>query len=615
MAYGWGYRGTVGHEAGAMVPGALLGMVLCLGSGRPDLHRRAVAAGLFGAVGWAWGGSLSYMEQTCYVLSYSWVDVLYGYAMLFFLGALWAGVGGAVLGLALTEPRSELERLARPFTAVCAAFFAAYLYFLLLPAQAEAYQTLTVRAFHDGDWLAATITLAVSGVYWLLRRKDRSAAALLFWGAVAWWVGYLALTKFGGLRLAPLHRSEGWGGIVGVLAVLVLYLIRRRNRAALLLCLYGILGGGLAFMLAVFIRHPLVVHWGPFQGAWPQWRIAEDSFGFLMGLAMALGVRRLLRGGLVPPVEDRPSAPLDVYAVFVMLVVLPWMNFRRHAAPWLARADASGTEPLLGVPMVGWVVLIAALATAPILYVLWNYLRGRRRFVPASAYGKGATVTLVLVWLTVVGYAVHEVPNAANLSGHLLLWIPAAVATGLLLLHARGAAQATAPVETTVTASSVRWSVGKGYACLWAMVPVLLCLVTILSMALQNGPLEGMARKRFGPEAYWRQTARLMGTWRVVGTADQLKGPIVRTENTSLKALEFDQNRNVNATMPSGELVRTHQWFLKNQYTWLRWNAKSGERAERAEVPLEFHDRQLYVAQPPGGSPGGGYLVLERVGG
>ena len=26
MAYGWGYRGTVGHEAGAMVPGALLGL-------------------------------------------------------------------------------------------------------------------------------------------------------------------------------------------------------------------------------------------------------------------------------------------------------------------------------------------------------------------------------------------------------------------------------------------------------------------------------------------------------------------------------------------------------------------------------------------------------------
>ena len=64
MAYGWGYRGTVGHEAGAMVPGALLGLMLCLGSRRLDWHRRAAVTGLFAAVGWAWGGSISYMEQT-----------------------------------------------------------------------------------------------------------------------------------------------------------------------------------------------------------------------------------------------------------------------------------------------------------------------------------------------------------------------------------------------------------------------------------------------------------------------------------------------------------------------------------------------------------------------
>ncbi len=56
MAYGWAYRGTVGHEAGAMIPGALLGLVLCLGSGRLDWHRRAAVVGLFAAVGWAWGG-------------------------------------------------------------------------------------------------------------------------------------------------------------------------------------------------------------------------------------------------------------------------------------------------------------------------------------------------------------------------------------------------------------------------------------------------------------------------------------------------------------------------------------------------------------------------------
>src|SRR5690606_16001669 len=59
MAYGWGYRGIVGHEGGAMVPGALLGLAVCLGSARLDWHRRAAVAGLFGAVGWAWGGSFS----------------------------------------------------------------------------------------------------------------------------------------------------------------------------------------------------------------------------------------------------------------------------------------------------------------------------------------------------------------------------------------------------------------------------------------------------------------------------------------------------------------------------------------------------------------------------
>jgi len=101
MAYGWGYRGIVGHEGGAMVPGAMLGMALCLGSGRPDWYRRAAVAGLLGAVGWAWGGSLSYMEHTLYAVSDSFPDVLYGYTMLFFLGALWAGIGGGVLGLAI----------------------------------------------------------------------------------------------------------------------------------------------------------------------------------------------------------------------------------------------------------------------------------------------------------------------------------------------------------------------------------------------------------------------------------------------------------------------------------------------------------------------------------
>jgi hypothetical protein len=614
MAYGWGYRGTVGHEAGAMVPGALLGLALCLGSGRLDWHRRSAVAGLFAAIGWAWGGSLSYMEQTLYALSDSFVDVLYGYAMLFFLGALWAGIGGGVLGLALTESRSELERLIRPFTAVCAAFLAVHLYFLFVPGHAEAYETFTVGEFHDTDWLAAAITVVVSGAYWLLRPKDRPGTALLFWGAVAWWVGYLGFTKFGGLRLAPLHRSEGWGGIAGVLTVLVLYLVKRQNRAALMLCFYGILGGGLGFALAVFIRHPLAVQWGPFKGSWPQWRVAEVSFGFFMGLAIALGAHRLVRGRLAPPQEDTPRASLDVCAVFVMLVALTWVNFRRHAAPWLAKSDASAAAPFLGIPGWGWYVFGGALATMPLLYGLNQYLRGDRQLVPQSAFGKGAVAALLLVWMTMAGYTLHDVPNAAGILGHLLLWIPAAVASWLVLSYISNAQQAAVPSETTTPPSDPKWRVGVRYGLVWGLAPAFLLCITGLSMAMQKGPLENMGRKRFGPDAYWRQTARLMGSWKAVGRVQGLQDTNVRTDNLPLVVrLKFDQNRNVTATMASGETVDAHQWFLKNQYFWVRWYGKTDKHPERAEVPLEFRNQRLYIAWPPD-KQNEGYLIFERAG-
>lgn len=606
MAYGWGYRGTVGHEAGAMLPGALLGLAVCLVSGRPDWARRAAVGGLFGAIGWAWGGSLSYMEHTGYVLSDSFPDVLYGFSALFFLGGMWAGIGGGVLGLVLTEPRSELERLIRPFTAVAAAFLAVYIYFLFNPAQAEAYETLTVRHFHDGDWLSATITLVVSGAYWLVRRDDRRGAGLLFLGAVAWWVGYGGLTWLGGLRLAPLHRSESWGGVLGVLIVVIAYLVRRQNRAALMLALYGAVGGGYAFALAVFLRHPIVVQWGPFHGWWPQWRTAEVLFGLFMGLGIALGCRRLSRGGLEPVREDTPSPPLDAYAVFVMLVALSWMNFRRHAAPWVTVYDSSG-DAWLGITGWGWFAIAGAALSAPALYGLHLYVRGARRCLPRSAAGKAVALALLLVWLTAAAYMFHEPPRVGNFAGHLLLWVPAAIATALLLAQAGRKPRAVIGA-TAVPASDASWRVGRGYAFAWFLAPLFLVAITCLGMAMQDGPMEGVGRRRFGPQAYWRQTARLMGVWEAVGVAERPGGQPVSPERAGVAALEFKPNRDVTATAADGRTIDSHRWFLKNQYIWLHWYGKEADHPEKAEIPLQFRDSRLYI-QLPGGE---NYTVFQR---
>lgn len=61
-----------------------------------------------------------------------------------------------------------------------------------------------------------------------------------------------------------------------------------------------------------------------------------------------------------------------------------------------------------------------------------------------------------------------------------------------------------------------------------------------------------------------------------------------------------------------GRSVVAHQWFLKNQYTWLRWYGKTAQHPERAEVPLEFRGQRMLIAWPPGES-GKTFIVFERV--
>jgi len=614
MAYGWGYRGTVGHEAGAMVPGALLGLVLCLVSGRLDWHRRTAVVGLFAAAGWAWGGSLSYMEHTFYVTSDSFPNVLYGYTMLFFLGALWAGCGGAILGLAFTERRSELERLARVFAVVCAVFFAGYLLFLFAPELDAKHETVTVRYFHDGDWSSATLTLIVGGIYWLLRPKDRPAAALFFFAALAWWIGYGILTQGFGLRLAPWHRSESWGGVLGVLVVLIIYLRRRNNRAALMLCRYGIVGGGLAFAVAVFLRHPAMAKWGPFE-AWPElagWRFSEDSFGFLMGLAIALGAYRLIRGGLSPPEEDVPRPPLDVFGVFVMLVALIWINFRRHFARLMRAAPDADVPAFLGLNMMFWIALVGALITGAFLYALYRYLRGDRALVPQSAFGKGAAIALLLLWTTASGQLFDGLPTPRHLFGHLLLWIPAAVATILLVSFSPSAQHATVSSTADAAPSDRKWGAGMGYVAACCAVPIVLLAITLANVSMQDEPLAGHARKRFGPDAYYRQTGRLIGTWQATHFSNDLEETRTRQGELPVTRLSFDAYRNVVAKLPSGREARAHRWSLMNQYTWLDWYDRAPDHPDHARTPLQFRGQHLLIAWPPGNGSDG-FLVFERV--
>ena len=99
MSYGWGFRGDYGHEAGAMFPGAFLAIAILLTAGREDWQRRLTLAAFAAAVGWAFGGSVSYGMVVGYTADNHNLNVAYGYSCLFIIGAIWGSVGAGCLGL------------------------------------------------------------------------------------------------------------------------------------------------------------------------------------------------------------------------------------------------------------------------------------------------------------------------------------------------------------------------------------------------------------------------------------------------------------------------------------------------------------------------------------
>ncbi len=628
MAYGWGYRGIVGHEGGAMVPGAMLGLAVCLGSMRSDWHRRSLVAGLFGAVGWAWGGSFSYMEQTFYTVTDSFLDVVYGYSCLFLLGGIWAGIGGGVLGLALTLPRSHLERFVPPFVAISGVFLATYGVFFFFPEVHDRYDRLTAQHFHDADWFPTITVAVVAGLHMLLRPRERAEAGLFFSCALFWWIGYLGLTKFGGLNLAPPYRNEGWGGVLGILVAVALYLKRHGNRAALMLCLYGVVGGGLAFAVAVFVRHPVRVLWGPFEawGGRMHWKIAEESFGLFMGVAIALGVVRLAHGGLAAAPEDTPRRRLDVFAAFVVLIALMWMNLRRAPIAWLHRYDAVPNQPVAGLMPWVWFTAGGLLLTALALYILAQYWRGTLTLLPSGAYAKGTVALILLLWVVAVGGLLQHLPGARVQNFPLVdatFFVLAGAVTFMLLWHQHAAAQANVPGPSTeeVTRADQRWRVGRGYALVWSSVPVVLVLISVLSMAMQDGPAAG-ARQRFGPDAYWRQAVRVMGRWEALGMVNDPGQEIATSAksdaaaNLPLTMIEFKRDRSAAIALRSGDVVEdAHRWGHKDSRVWLDWFGRRADHPERTSLPMTLRGERLYVPWPPSGeTEPRGYVVLGRSG-
>lgn len=506
MCYGWGWRGNYGHEYGAMFAAGLLAMAAALTSGRKDWYRHSLIIAMFAAVGWSFGGSMSYMEHNWYINSGTWLDTAYGYFGFGFVALLWTGVGAAILALALTKKTTELEKYVRIALVIGIVWIVEYLYFVAFPAHRKAVVVFIENNFHDGEFSAAVSSLIITSIYWLVRPQDRQVTKLYLNVILGWWAGYLVLTKFGGLYLAPPYRSESWGGNVGMLIVLILHHYREKNRAAILLINYAMLTGTIAYILAVFIHNPIRIGWNGI----PQvlfWKIAEEGFGLFMGLGIGLGFVKLLKGGLSSiPSEAKSKKKLDIYSAYLFLIVLMWLNLRKNVVDWGNRYDVLPEGTMWGLEAWQWFLVIGILATLFVVWGIRKFQKDKLILTPKYALDKGVLFFIILMVISLIGAVTHrhaDWGDKSKIMADVTYYILAILTVWSLVSITSQGKGIDNPIEGNTEPNDKKWNLNWKFHIWWVSIPVLIAIVTWLTVMMHDPSYE-RSRKRFGPDAYWR---------------------------------------------------------------------------------------------------------------
>ena len=164
LSIGWGIRGNFGHEYGAMIPGALAALAACLMSGRADWRARAPYFALFGALGWAFGGSISYMQVIAYAHSGHAATQYYGFFCLFVIGFLWGGMGGAGTAFPAVADRATLTAFFKPLCWVFGVWVATAPVLVTIEVWSDSHLDSMLRQesplyWFDADWISALTAL------------------------------------------------------------------------------------------------------------------------------------------------------------------------------------------------------------------------------------------------------------------------------------------------------------------------------------------------------------------------------------------------------------------------------------------------------------------------
>ena len=224
MSLGWGLRGSIGGGSlGAMIPGAMIGLVLCL---LLDRHADSGLIAAFAAVGVGFGGQETYGQTVGLSLQ----PETFWWAILGFVikGAAWGLLGGAFIGIALDRQRHATAQLLAGFAIMV---FGTWLGWRYLDSPKLIYFSNRFDRPREevwaGLWLGGLLLLA-----WL---RSRVPSLFALYGAIGGGIGFGV-----GASLQPMGRAVwagmplGWwksmeltfGGLLGLAYVLCAWRLR-----------------------------------------------------------------------------------------------------------------------------------------------------------------------------------------------------------------------------------------------------------------------------------------------------------------------------------------------------------------------------------------------------
>ena len=186
----WAIRGQFGHEQGAAWAGGIGALALVLSAGRSDWYKKFSLIALSGAIGWGFGGIISYGAIAGgYAQSDNFPNTWYGLLMLLFIGGLYGLIGGGLVGLSL-ESTNE----------------------------------------HKIKWSSLITEMVAGGV-----------------------IVHAFLIDQLGFKMSP-PRSDAWAISLGSGIALIWYMARNNHLAPLRVSFYSALGAGFGFAFGTFFH-------------------------------------------------------------------------------------------------------------------------------------------------------------------------------------------------------------------------------------------------------------------------------------------------------------------------------------------------------------------------